>query len=150
MAEHHRVADILASIVDREQIHGIIEPRVPPVLKYKKGHKPGAVPLPDLKVGTKLVLTCSSSGLGATFSSYGSVVGYALGIVLDFYTRGGVHGLYFDARAVMQIVKVTHPDLLGLVGHLRSVSVGDYHTGARFVPEQVQLSDFKWIEEGGK
>lgn len=146
MAEHRRVADILAAIVDREQIHGIIEPRVPPALKYKKGHKPGAVPLPDLRVGTKLVLTCTSCGLGHDFSSYGTVVGYALGIVLDFHTRGEDSGLYYDAKAIVQIVKVTHPDLQSLVGHLRSISVGDYHTDVRFVPEQVQQSDFKWIE----
>lgn len=149
MAEHRRVEDILAAIVDREQIHGLVEPRVPSALKYKRRkNRAGDVPLPDLKVGARLVLTCSSRELGTVFGGYGTVTGYALGIVLDFYTRGGEKDLYYDAYAIVQIVKVTHPDLLNMVGHLRSVSVGDYHTSTRFVPEQVQQSDFKWIEEG--
>lgn len=147
MAEHRRVEDVLTAIVDREQIHGLVEPRVPSALKYKRGrNRANTVHLPDLKVGTKLVLTCASRGPGPVFTSYGTVTGYALGIVLDFYSRGGEKDLYYDAYAIVQIVKVTHPDLLNMVGHLRSVSVGDYHTSTRFVPEQVQQSDFKWLE----
>ena len=147
MGRYKRVEDILGAIEEREQIHGLIEPRVPPALKYKKGHKPGAVPLPDLKVGTKLVLTCTSGSWGYGFGGYGTVTGYALGIVVDFHLRCGDGVFYSDAKAIIQVVKVTHADLLGMVGRLHAVNVGDYHQHVRFVPEQVQLLDFKWIEE---
>lgn len=140
MAEHRRVVDILGAIADREQIHGLVEPRVPPALKYKKD-RPGEKNLPDMKVGTKLVIRFSRNGWGS-----GDVLGYALGIVIDFYDRSGHSTYYTSINALVQIVRVTHPDLAHMIGRIRSAEVGDYWGSAFFVPEQVQLSDYKWID----
>lgn len=139
MAEHRRVDEILGAIADREQIHGLVEPRVPPALKYKKT-KQSEVGLPDLHVGRKLVTKHSPNG-----RIFGDVLGYSLGVVVDFHARGS-ESYYQEANAIVQVVKVTNSQLSHLLGRLISVNVGDYFMSSLFVPEQAQLSNYKWIE----
>lgn len=139
MAEHRKVADILGAIADREQIHGLVEPRVPPARKYKKTRH-SEIALPDLRIGCKLVTKHSPNGY-----SFGDVLGYSLGVVVDFHVQDE-ESFYQSATAIVQVVKVTNQKLEHLLGRLIHVNVGDYFMSTLFVPEQAQLSDYKWIE----
>lgn len=140
MAEHRRVDEILGAIADREQIHGLVEPRVPPARKYKKTRH-SEIALPDLRVGCKLVTRHTPNG----GHSYGTVLGFSLGVVVDFHVQGE-ESFYQSATAIVQVVKVTNSQLSHLLGRLISVNVGGYFASTLFVPEQAQISNYKWIE----
>lgn len=148
MAEHRRVADILGAIADREQIHGLVEPRVPPALKYKK-EKDSGLHRPDIRVGCKLVLPYEDRE-GEFWARSTAVTGYALAVVLDYSgARYGSAYFYGTVTAIVQITRVTNKKLLPLVGRLRHIDIGSSWHAHReqFCPEEVQLGDYKWIAE---
>lgn len=110
MAEETYYKQLIEQALDREQIQGLVEPRVPSPAKYReaKAVRPGEEePLRDIRPGAQLVIQVGCS----------PVEGYLLGVTLDYQDERGrwdeVHGVIF------QVVSASQPALLGEVGRLR-------------------------------
>lgn len=147
MGEYKRVADILQSIETREQIHGLVEPKVPSPATYRRnktGH--GPVSRPKLKVGSKLVFPMMRGKHGDLYFSAGwlvkETVGYALAVVLDWSEHDS---FWNDTTATTQIIKVSNPDFEYLVGRLRPVAIHSYGQLGfpLFAPEECDPKDYK-------
>lgn len=147
MGEYKRVADILGAIEDREQIHGLVEPKHSPDVKYKKDPK-NKIVRPTLRVGSKLVWA-----IGAERYGVGSIKGYALGVVLDWggngrpeheHTWGG--DSWWDSRGcIVQVTRVSNPEFEWMVGHLRQVTLYGYAKSGEmplFTPEECNKADY--------
>lgn len=131
MAEWKRVDQILKRIAEKEDIQGLVEPRVPKAAKHKKTHT--ADPdRPTLRPGSKLVKEIRDGN---------NVVGYALGVVLDYEVRNKWWS-YEDV--IVQVTKVSNEKLADLVGRLRQWTLysGWRDRGASFTPEEVNQSDY--------
>ncbi len=146
MGEYKRVEDVLGKIAEREQIHGLVEPKHSPDAKYKvqKGSK---LARPTLRVGSRLVWPIGHSGR--------DVSGYALGIVLDWEGNGkpqkdGAEGGWGDSywnsrRCFVQVIRVSNPDWQWMVGHLRQVTIYGWSNRAEmpmFTPEECNPKDY--------
>lgn len=147
MGEYKRVADILKAIEDREQIHGLVEPKYSPDVKYKKAPK-NKIVRPTLRVGSELVWS-----IGAGCYPTNGIKGYALGVVLDWggngmpgyeHTWGG--GSWWGSMGcIVQVTRVSNPELEWMVGHLRQVTIHGYSKGGEmplFTPEECNKADY--------
>lgn len=138
-SEYPRVEDLLSKIEEREQIHGLVEPRQRSSVKYKKEPK-DKIERPALKVGKRVVYA-----VGLNRWSKSPLKGYALGIILDWNQQDDG---WYRTRLIVQTIKVSNPKLEYLVGHLSAVDIGDWGDSptARMpllVPEEGDPKDYK-------
>jgi len=138
-SEYPRVEDLLNRIEEREQIHGLVEPKQRSVAKYKKEPK-SRIERPALKVGKRIVYA-----VGLHRWSRGEVKGYALGIILDWNTD---NSWWYRTQLIVQTIKVSNPSLEHLVGHLSAVDIGEWGDSPQshmpfLVPEEGNPSDYK-------
>lgn len=147
MGEYKRIEDILGAITEREQIHGLVEPKHSPDAKYKKDPK-NKITRPTLRVGSKLVWA-----IGSARYQPGSIKGYALGVVLDWggngkpedeNTWGG--GSRWDSKnCIVQVTRVSNPGFEWMVGHLRQVTIYGHSKSSEmplFTPEECDKADY--------
>lgn len=148
MGEYKRVEEVLGKIAEREQIHGLVEPKHSPDAKYKKDPKSKLV-RPTLRVGSRLVWAVGAP----RWEKNSNIKGYALGVVLDWGGHGKPDeedswgdGWWRSKTCTVQVTRVSSPELQWMVGHLRAVSL-DYHYGDRltfplFAPEECNPQDY--------
>lgn len=137
-----RPEQVLAEIETREQVQGLVEPKVPKPAKYRKD-RVSHPKRPTLRVGSKLVIPMRRRS---------SIFGYALGVVLDWRKTGwfGEDGVVGDesdtwttVTAIVQITKVSKMELQWMVGRLWSTSLYSWsESDVRFTPEEVNQSAY--------
>jgi len=106
---------LLGQILDREQIEGLVEPRVAPDAKYKQRDARDPKSLPDLRPGLPLVARRTDGGWGRK----ANVIGYLGCIVLDYDEVAG--GWNTMTNIIVQVVASSSPKLDHEVGRLRTV-----------------------------
>lgn len=138
-SEYPRVEDLLSKIEEREQIHGLVEPRQRSSVKYKKEPK-DKIERPALKVGKRVVYT-----VGLNRWSKHPLKGYALGVILDWSTNDS---WWQRTQLIIQTIRVSNPSLEHLIGHLHAIDIGEWGDTptARMpflVPEEGDPKDYK-------
>jgi hypothetical protein len=142
MAYEQQRRDIVTRLLDREQIEGVVEPRVPPAAKYKKEGSADRG-RPDLFPGRKLIVEIYDPG-AVEWKPRGTK-GYALCVVLDYEEQGGY---WHRTDVIVQVTCVSHPDLEPMVGRLKVFKVLTPRMGTRrilFVPEEANPADFHLV-----
>lgn len=139
MSEYSRIQDVIGRIEEREQIHGLVEPKHRPAAKYKKGPK-DKIERPALKVGKRVVYS-----VGVNRWSKNPLKGYALGVILDW---SGKEGWWNSTQLIVQVIRVSNPDLEHMVGHLKAVDIGGWGENPTapmpfLVPEEGDPKDYK-------
>lgn len=131
----------LEKILDREQVQGLVEPRVPPDAKYKQQSHLSPVYRPDLTVGKRLIVQLPLPR--NTWYDSGPREGYALVVTLDYMERDGYWHSGFTV--IGQVVRVSNPKYAEMVGRLISFSTRDSNGSSfpKFVPEEAKLADYK-------
>lgn len=136
MAEETYHKQLLEQALDREQIQGLVEPRVPSPAKYREakavrmGEKE---PLRDIRPGTQVVIQVGGR----------DIEGYLLGVTLDYQ---GDRGRWGEVHTVIfQVVAASQPALHGEVGRLRSAHVtGDFWRSYGY--QVVKVGHVDWSE----
>jgi len=149
MGTRKRPEAVLAAIEEREQIHGLVEPRVPKPAKYKRDSADDHLKLPDrpvLKVGQKIVFTIKVSRDDK--KSYGrtSIAGYGIGVVLDWESSSS--DLWRSGtNAIVQVTKVSNPEFAEMVGRLKSIELFNRYWDSgevtKFTPQECRQEDYR-------
>ena len=142
MAEYRRVEDILGAIVEREEIHGLVEPRHTPSAKYKKGPK-DQFSRPMLRVGSRIVFPLGIPWWKRRAGVKDGIKGYGLGVVLDWEGDQSDISTWNSVTAIIQVVRVSREEFGDLVGHLRHIDIGGWHNqSVKFTPEECSGKDY--------
>lgn len=115
MAEETFYKQLIEQAIDREQIQGLVEPRVPSPARYRKEK---AMRLGDdeetgeIRPGVEIVVRVGSN----------PVEGYLLGVTLDYQEEHRRWSLV--VRVIFQVVAASQPALKDEVGRLRTARIG--------------------------
>ena len=135
MAEETYHKQLIEQALDREQIQGLVEPRVPSPAKYRetKAVRLGEEEtLRDIRPGAELVVQVGGH----------EIEGYLLGVTLDYEDEQGRWDVVH--RVIFQVVAASQPALLEEIGRLRTARIGSGHYWRSYGYHVVKVGGVHW------